>query len=55
MIVNRCHTPMGVRQEVGVLFLTLSVVDLLDLFGFFRTFGAKVKLRAGHPRAALAL
>jgi hypothetical protein len=22
---------------------------------FFRTFGAKVKLLAGHPRAALAL
>jgi hypothetical protein len=27
----------------------------LPLDRFFRTFGAKVKLLAGHPRAALAL
>jgi hypothetical protein len=24
-------------------------------YGFFRTFGAKIKLLVGHPRAALAL
>jgi hypothetical protein len=30
-------------------------VRLLYLIRFFRTFGAKIKLLGGHPRAALAL
>jgi hypothetical protein len=33
----------------------VNAVGLLHLNRFFRTFGAKVKLLAEHPRAALAL
>jgi hypothetical protein len=46
----------GSRQLKGRrAALVLVAVVALHLKRFFRTFGAKVKLLAGHPRAALAL
>jgi hypothetical protein len=46
--VPRCRAALKSENFV-------NAVGLVHLNRFFRTFGAKVKLLAGHPRAALAL